>query len=448
MNSWQKIFEFISLKMLSKFQKQLSENLPFLKEKKLLLAISGGIDSVVLAYLLQQLDYDISLAHCNFKLRGSESDDDEEFIRNFASKNDLELFVTSFDTESFAKDHKLSIQVAARQLRYIWFHQLLQENNLDYIVTAHHLDDNLETFLINFTRGTGLEGLTGIPVQNDKIVRPLLNFSREEIEEFASENKIEWREDSSNASDKYLRNKLRHDVIPILKSLNPSFLNSFQDTLKYLEQAKSLTDDASVLVYKQVVTEKNGQKFFRLFDLKRLPNYEAYLFQWLQPFGFTAWKDISNLTEAQSGKFILSDKYRLLKDRDFLILEEIPKVDVMIYEIEADDEISIPIKLKTETVSEAEKSNNSTEIYVDKEKLKFPLTIRKWQEGDYFCPAGIDGKKKVSKYFKDEKMSLSEKENTWLLLSENEIVWIIGKRQDRKFYTENTTTPVLKIALL
>ncbi|MFC6095157.1 tRNA lysidine(34) synthetase TilS [Flavobacterium qiangtangense] len=434
--------------MLSKFQKQLSENLPFLKEKKLLLAISGGIDSVVLAYLLKQLNYNISLAHCNFKLRGNESDGDEQFVSHFASKNDLELFVTSFDTESFAKDNKLSIQVAARQLRYIWFHQLLQENNLDYILTAHHLDDNLETFLINFTRGTGLEGLTGIPVQNDKIVRPLLNFSREEIEEFASENKIEWREDSSNASDKYLRNKLRHDIVPILKSLNPSFLNSFQDTLKHLEQAKSLADDASVLVYKQVVTEKEGQKLFRLFDLKRLPNYEAYLFEWLQPFGFTAWKDISNLTEAQSGKFILSEKYRLSKDRDFLILEEIPKEDCTVYEIEADAEISIPIKLKTETVSEAGKSTNPTEIYVDKETLKFPLHIRKWREGDYFCPAGIDGKKKVSKYFKDEKMSLSDKENTWLLLSEDQIVWVIGKRQDKRFKIKNTTNQLLKIALL
>ena len=434
--------------MLLKFQKHLSENLPFLKEKKLLLAISGGIDSIVLAHLLKHSDYDISLAHCNFNLRGSESDEDEQFIKKFASENNLNLFVTHFDTERFAKDNKLSIQVAARQLRYIWFHQLLEENQLHFILTAHHLDDNLETFLINFTRGTGLEGLTGIPVQNDKIVRPLLNFSRQEIENFASENKIEWREDSSNSSDKYLRNKLRHDIVPILKSLNPSFLNSFQDTLNHLQQSKSLAEDASVLVYKQVVTEKENQKFFRLFDLKRLPNYEAYLFEWLQPFGFTAWKDISNLTEAQSGKFILSDKYRLLKDRDFLILESIPVGDFTVYEIGEDSEIDFPIKLKTETVASSEKQTISTEIYVNKEKLKFPLHIRKWREGDYFCPAGIDGKKKVSKYFKDEKLSLSEKEDTWLLLSENEIVWIIGKRQDRRFYIENTTTPVLKIELL
>lgn len=434
--------------MLSKFQKQLSENLPFLKEKKLLLAISGGIDSVVLATLLKQLDYDVSIAHCNFRLRENESDEDENFIRNFASENGLKLYVTAFDTKSFAKDNKLSIQVAARQLRYIWFHQLLQENQLDYILTAHHLDDNLETFLINFTRGTGLEGLTGIPVQNDKIIRPLLHFSREEIQEFASENKIEWREDSSNSSDKYLRNKLRHDIVPILKSLNPSFLNSFQDTLNHLKQAKSLAEDASVLVYKQVVTEKNAQKFFRLFDLKRLPNYEAYLFEWLQPFGFKAWKDISDLTEAQSGKFILSENYRLLKDRDFLVLEEIPMEDLNSYEIEENSEIHLPIKLKISIVSELNRQTDSNTIYVDKEKLKFPLTIRKWQEGDYFCPAGIDGKKKVSKYFKDEKLSLSDKESVWFLFSENQLVWIIGKRQDRRFYIEKATTQVLKIELL
>lgn len=448
MNSWQKIFDFISLKMLLKFQKHLSDNLPFLKEKKLLLAISGGIDSVVLGTLLKQLNYNISLAHCNFKLRGDESDGDENFIKNFASENNLTLHVTSFDTDSFAKDNKLSIQVAARQLRYIWFHQLLQENQLDYILTAHHLDDNLETFLINFTRGTGLEGLTGIPVQNDKIIRPLLNFNREEIQEFASENKIEWREDSSNSSDKYLRNKLRHDIVPILKSLNPSFLNSFQDTLNHLQQAKSLAEDASILVYKQVVTEKDNQKFFRLFDLKRLPNYEAYLFQWLQPFGFKAWKDIYDLTEAQSGKFILSENYRLLKDRDFLILEPIQEDNFSTYEVGEEAQIEFPIKLKTSRVAEADLQKDSKVIYVDKEKLKFPLIFRKWQEGDYFCPAGIDGKKKVSKYFKDEKLSLSDKESAWLLFSEDQLVWIIGKRQDRRFYIEKTTTQVLKIELL
>lgn len=433
--------------MLLKFQKYLAENFPFLREKKLLLALSGGIDSMVLAHLLKLSGYTVFLAHCNFKLRAKESDDDEKFVRNFAKENSFELFVTSFDTANFAKDNKLSIQVAARQLRYIWFHQLLQENNLDYLLTAHHLDDNVETFLINFSRGTGLEGLTGIPTQNDKIIRPLLNFSRSEIQDFASENNIEWREDSSNSSDKYLRNKLRHDVIPILKSLNPAFLDSFQDTINYLQQAKSLAEDASVLVYKQVVSEKENQKHFNITELKRLPNYRAYLHEWLRPFGFKAWNDIYELVDAQSGKVILSEDYRLLKDREFLILEPIAEKDSGIYEI-TENEIRFPIHLKITASDQIEKQSNPAIIYVDKETLKFPLHVRKWHEGDYFCPAGIDGRKKVSKFFKDEKMSLSEKEATWLLFSGDKIVWIIGKRSDRRFYVNNTTQQIVKIEFL
>ncbi|TPD71302.1 tRNA lysidine(34) synthetase TilS [Flavobacterium microcysteis] len=433
--------------MLLEFQKHLAENLPFLKEKKLLLALSGGLDSMVLAHLLKESGCTVALAHCNFQLRGNESDGDEKFIRDFALENKFQLFVTRFNTESFASDNKLSIQVAARQLRYIWFYQLLEENKLDYILTAHHLDDNLETFLINLTRGTGLDGLTGIPVQNDKIVRPLLNFSREEIKNFASENKIEWREDSSNSSDKYLRNKLRHDIVPILKNLNPSFLDSFQDTLNSLQQSKSLADDASVLVYKQVVSEKDKQKHFAISELKRLPNYQAYLYEWLKPFGFKAWNDIYELIEAQSGKIILSENYRLLKDREHLILEPILEKDTAVYEI-IGDEIKSPIHLKISTADQIIKPLDSNSIYVDKETLKFPLHIRKWQEGDYFCPAGIDGKKKVSKYFKDEKMSLPEKENTWLLISDHKIVWIIGKRSDQRFYATNTTQQILKIETL
>ena len=316
---------------------------------------------MVLAHLLKESGCTFTMAHCNFQLRGNESDGDEKFIRDFASQNKIQLFVTRFDTESFATDNKLSIQVAARQLRYIWFYQLLEENKLDYILTAHHLDDNLETFLINLTRGTGLDGLTGIPAQNNRIVRPLLNFSREEIRNFAVENKIEWREDSSNASDKYLRNKLRHDIIPILKSLNPSFLDSFQDTLNNLQQAKSLAEDASVLVYKQVVSEKENQKHFNISKLKRLANYKAYLYEWLKPFGFRAWEDIYELTEAQSGKIILSENYRLLKDREYLILEPIKEKDSGIYEI-IGNEIMTPIPLKISETDQIIKASDTHRI--------------------------------------------------------------------------------------
>ena len=436
--------------MLSELKNYLSKSLPFLKDKKLLIAVSGGIDSVVLLYLLQQLNYDITIAHCNFNLRGEESNGDEEFIRNYAIQTQTKIFVTRFDTKAFASDNKLSIQVAARELRYLWFNELLDENKLDYLITAHHLDDNIETFLINFTRGTGIEGLTGIPQMNDRIVRPLLPFTRNEIEEYAKENNIMWREDSSNASDKYMRNKLRHTIVPELKGLNPAFTDAFLQTLNNLQQTASLAHDAAILMYQQIVAEKEGQKHIDIKQLLRLPNYRAYLYQWLNPFGFTAWDDIYALITAQSGKQVFSAGYRLLKDREVLILEPIKPSEKKIYEIrEGTILINEPLSLKMELTDAISVDSTKNVIFVNNNLIKFPLFVRKWEEGDYFCPLGMNGlKKKVSKYFKDEKLSLSEKENTWLLCSENDIIWVIGRRADDRFKIRNTTDTILKIEVL
>jgi len=436
--------------MLLKFKDHLLNNLSFLKSKKLLLAVSGGIDSMVLLHLFQQLDYDITIAHCNFSLRGDESDDDEKFISEYAKKNIINIFVTSFNTKLFVTDNKVSIQVAARQLRYEWFNQLLLQNNLDYLLTAHHLDDSLETFLINFTRGTGLEGLIGIPEQNDTILRPLLPFTRTEIEAYVAENNIAWREDSSNASTKYLRNKIRHEVVPVLKSLNPSFADSFVQTILNLQQAQSMVQDAAVIIYRQVVTDFDDQKHIDILQLKRLPNYKAYLYQWLNPLGFTAWDDIYSLVNAQAGKYITSPNYRILKDRDVLIVEPLQSVDNEVYEISQNvQQTTNPIGLKLKIVDSKDEISRKNVIFVDNELIKFPLLVRKWEEGEYFYPAGMKGlKKKVSKYFKDEKMSLSQKESTWILCSENEIIWIIGRRSDERFKVTDATTQILKIEVL
>lgn len=436
--------------MLSKLISHLSENLSLLKDKKLLLAVSGGIDSMVLLHLFKSLKYDITIAHCNFGLRGEESNGDEKFVKEYANHNNIKIFITRFNTVSFADDNKLSIQVAARQLRYIWFHQLLEEKNLDYILTAHHLDDSIETALINFTRGTGIEGLTGIPQQNDKIIRPLLNFTRQEIEEFAKNHEIKWREDSSNASDKYLRNKLRHDVIPVLKSLNPSFADSFKQTAEHLRQVQSLAEDASVIVYKQVVEEQDGQKLFNIQELKRLPNYKAYLYQWLKPFGFTAWGDIYNLIEAQSGKLIIADNYLLIKGREVLILEPIKESGQEAYIInDIEDTFNLPVPLQFILVDGIIEKSTKNTIYVNNELIKFPLFVRKWQEGDYFYPFGMNGqKKKLSKFFKDEKLSLPEKGNAWILTTGGQIIWVIGLRADDRFKVTENTTQILKIEVL
>ena len=432
--------------MLTKFQNHINQNLPFLKEKRLLLAVSGGVDSMVLLYLCRQLDLSFAVAHCNFQLRGDESDDDEDFVKSQTDKLQIPIFIKIFDTKTFAEKEKSSIQVVARKLRYEWFDTLLKNNNYDYIITAHHLNDSLETFLINFTRGSGLDGLTGIPQQNGNIIRPLLVFSRNEIEVFAKENNLEWREDSSNASDNYLRNKLRHNVIPVLKELNPSLLSSFEKTIANLKQAQSLVDDASRIVYRKVVADINFQKRINLTELMQLPNYQAYLFQWLEPFGFSDWDSIKDLASAQSGKQVFSETHVLLKDRNELIV--FPKQEsekTTLFLIEKDQkEVKFPIKMVFSKVDDI--SNQATNvIFVDEDMLKFPLEIRKWQEGDWLYPHGLNGKKKLSKFFKDEKYSLLDKSSTWLLCSENQIVWVVGKRMDERFKVTEQTTKILKI---
>ena len=432
--------------MLSKFEKHVASYFPFLKGKKLLLAVSGGIDSMVLMRLCIEMKMDISVAHCNFSLRGDDSDADEDFVKSQTDKLQIPIFIKKFDTKKIAEKEKSSIQVVARNLRYEWFNTLLINNDYDYILTAHHLDDSLETFLINFTRGSGLNGLTGIPQQNVSIVRPLLPFSRTEIEIFANENKVEWREDSSNASDKYLRNKLRHDVIPMLKELNPSLLHSFENTISNLQQAQSLVDDATRIVYRKVVTDTNFQKRINLTELIQLPNYNAYLYQWLEPLGFSDWESINDLATAQSGKQIHSQNHTLLKDRNFLIVfpkQESEKTTLFLIEKEQ-NEIKFPLKITFCNVDDISNQATNT-IFVDEDKLQFPLVIRKWQEGDWFYPHGLNGKKKLSKFFKDEKYSLLDKSEAWLLCSNNQIVWIIGDRQDDRFKVTETTTKILKI---
>ncbi len=434
--------------MIQKFKNHINQNFSLLANKKLLIATSGGLDSMVLLHLLQHLNREIAIAHCNFQLRGLESFEDQNFVQEYAVANEIPIFVTQFDTENFAKDYKLSTQVAARNLRYDWFYELLESENCDYILTAHHADDNLETFIINLSRGTGLDGLVGIPSQNDKIIRPLLVFSRHEIEEYAKENNIKWREDSSNASDKYLRNKIRHNIIPQLKELNDNFLESFQKTQNYLQESQTMVEDATIMIYQQVAKEVDNDIHFDLLKLKTLPNYKSYLYQWLQEFGFSAWNDIYDLVDSQSGKIIYSNEYQLLKNRNHLILSPISETENEVYFIEKNQlEVKIPINLSICQVQDISNTNQNA-IFVDAKKLTFPLQIRKWCEGDNFQPFGMNGSsKKVSKFFKDEKLSVLEKQNIWILTSDNHIVWIIGLRQDERFKIENTTKQILQITL-
>lgn len=441
--------------MLLKLNLHIAENFPFLKGKKILIAISGGLDSVVLSQLFYELGFSITLAHCNFQLREKESDLDAAFVQEFAKKRGIALFIKKIDTHTYAKKHKLSTQVAARNLRYTWFSELTNQHKLNFIATAHHANDNLETFLINLSRGTGLDGLLGIPENQHNIIRPLLPFSRKEIETFAIQNSLTWREDKSNSETKYLRNKIRHQITPILKELNPSILDAFRKTILNLHDSKQIVQDRIDQITPTIVSKENEFEKINIATLLTLSNPKAYLYQLLNKYGFTEWNDIANLMLAQSGKKVLSKTHQLLKNRDFLILTSINELDTTSHHqflISAKTtEINTPFSLKiTRSENRLETSQKSTKnsIYLDADLLQFPLIVRKWKHGDVLYPTGMMGKKKISKYFKDQKLSLLEKEQSWLLCNaDNTIIWIVNQRQDRRFLASDSTQKIVNITI-
>ncbi|MDC6363203.1 MULTISPECIES: tRNA lysidine(34) synthetase TilS [Flavobacteriaceae] len=434
--------------MLKQFTEHINSNLPFLKEKPLLLACSGGVDSVVLAHLCVASGLKVTLAHCNFQLRGEESDTDEIFVQDLGEKLGLEVITHQFDTEKYAVAYRGSIQMAARELRYQWFNEVLNTGEFDFVLTAHHADDDLETFLINLSRGTGIEGLSGIPVQNEKVIRPLLNFSRQEILDHAKNNALEWREDSSNSESKYLRNKIRLDIVPQLKTLHPTFLENFKRTQSHLEQTQSLVRHHVEEIRKKLFESQGDIIRVSVEKLQGLKPLVGYLYELFRAYGFTEWNDVEGLLHAMSGKEVRSKTHRLVKDRTHLILSPIETGLEEVFWISDDvKELEKPINLRLQNVKTIENTGRNT-IYLDKEKLNFPLLLRNWEKGDYFYPYGMDGKKKLSKFFKDEKVDVISKEKQWLLCSNDTIAWVVGRRADKRFKVEDSTKDILKITLV
>ncbi|SNR14646.1 tRNA(Ile)-lysidine synthase [Tenacibaculum jejuense] len=436
--------------MLQDFKFHIEDDFPFLKETPFLIAVSGGIDSVVLCHLFHDLKYNFAIAHCNFKLRGEASDADEDFVKNLGKKLKVEVLIASFETEKYVTKEKLSIQIAARELRYNWFEKLIKERGFSHVLTAHHADDNLETFFINLTRGSGLDGLIGIPKVNKNIARPLLKFSREAIEKYALSNKIEWREDASNAEQKYLRNKIRHRLIPILKEINPNILNSFERVSQNLSESKKIVDDKVSEISEKILEIDGDLIKISVSEVLKLSNPKVYLYQLLKEYNFTEWNNVKDLLKSQTGKVVTSKTHELLRDRDFLLLNKRNLNE----SLKTQQEIGIgtfKIDDKTTIIIEKSLKNEATgknSILVNKNLVTFPMIIKKWEVGDFFYPTGMKGKKKVSKFFKDHKLSKFEKERTWLLCTkENEIIWIVGYRQDRRFTASVSSKDVLKISI-
>ena len=410
-----------------------------------LIACSGGIDSIVLSELLVREGFQPALAHCNFQLRGDAADGDQKFVEKYANKHGLQFFTRNFETEQYSQQHGISIQMAARDLRYGFFRELMDDHHFNYLLTAHHADDSLETILLNLGRGTGLPGLSGIPPIRENILRPLLGLTKDAIIELANELNLEWREDASNTKTDYQRNYLRHKVISNFKENFPGFDKSFSKTQEQLQNDNALFQELLKEKINSIETESDQHKVINIPKLMQIPGYRSLLHYWLQPCGYFDLDAILSCLKGESGKVFANQEYTLLINRDQLILKPNSELKSEVYKIYKEDQyLSEPIELelKTEDASGLTIPQECSIATLDKDKLAFPLTLRKWQKGDFFFPLGMKGRKKLSDFFNDQKLSLFDKENIWILLSGNDIVWIVNHRIDDRFKISDTTKTV------
>lgn len=424
------------------------------RKKKCLLTVSGGMDSMVMCDLFFRAGFPFAIAHCNFNLRGKESDGDEQLVKSLTKKYKVEVFTKSFATKEYAEQKNISIQLAARELRYAWFEELRKEKQLDLIATAHHLNDNIETIIYNLIKGTGIRGLRGIPVRHEHIIRPLLFASREEIAGYQKENALAFREDSSNADDKYTRNKIRHLLIPFMKEINPSLEKTFGDKIDLFTELEALYEKQVNKPVKGLFLQRKEDIYIPIAKLKKTKNAATILFEYLKDLGFNAEQVDDMLANLDSipGKQFLTDKARIIKDRRFFILTQLSQKDFTTQLIQKDDtEIQLSnahLKLSVVKREDLKISADKNLAFIDLAKLEFPLTVRHWKQGDYFYPFGMKmKKKKLKKFFTDQKVALNEKETIWVIESNQKIVWVAGHRMDERFKVGENTGEVLRVQL-
>ena len=428
--------------MKNKVQHFITEKSLFKRDDKLILGISGGADSVCLMHILLALGCSFELAHCNFNLRGEESDADEDFVKELAKKYQLKIHVKQFDTLSYASENKISAQMAARDLRYAWFDKLLIKSSAKYLAIAHHANDDVETFFINLVRGSGLKGFLGIKEKNNAIVRPLLEVSRLEIEHFLQVRGLFFRDDSSNISVKYLRNKIRHELMPLLSEMNPSIQQTVKDEMRILEGVAQIYVSKVEEVRKDLFQEKNGIVQFETAALLALNPLYNYLYELLVPYGFYSVEAISKALDGQSGKQFFSATHQLVVDRENIFISPLSKKNE-VFEITEKTKILVyPLDLKFRLTKDKTIIYDNDIAQLDVEKLKFPLTLRKWKQGDKFMPLGMKKFKKLSDFFIDNKFSIIDKQEQWLLCSDINIVWLVGCRIDERYKLETNTKKV------
>lgn len=439
--------------MFDEFQNYIQKNNLFNRKDRLLLAVSGGIDSMVMTHLFLKLRTNSGIAHCNFCLRDVESDLDEELVKNYAGENRIPFYQIRFNTKEHSVTKGISIQMAARELRYDWFEKIRKENDYDFIAVAHNLNDNIETLLINLTRGTGLTGLTGMKPVSNKIVRPLLFASRKKIEEYCSYYQIPFREDKTNAETKYTRNKIRHLVIPVLKEINPSVEETLNETAGRLAEIDEFVSGYIDGIRTRISVVKEKTTVFNIEKLLNLKAGKAVIFELFVPFGVTGAKsgDLSRLITGKTGKQVFTSSHRIVRNRNELIVSPLENDPQEYHEINIiEDFLKVPGILSAEILDGTTNykiPDNQNIACLDLDKISFPVVIRHWEKGDYFFPLGMNHKKKLSDYFVDRKLSRIKKEKILILESGGNISWLIGERLDDRFKVTDLTSKILLIHL-
>ncbi|HWB26750.1 MAG TPA: tRNA lysidine(34) synthetase TilS [Chitinophagaceae bacterium] len=466
--------------LLQRFKQHIQKEFPFLHSSNCrpVLAVSGGVDSTVLTDLFAKAGYDFIIAHCNFQLRGTESDRDEVFVRRLGQVYNKPVLVKKFDTNQYAQRYKLSIQETARKLRYGWFKEVLKSekslkpnkgnggetNELNtgyspspltaYLVTAHHANDNIETLLINLFRGTGISGLHGIPPRQGDIIRPLLFAKREEIIEYATINGLHWVEDSSNASDKYTRNFIRHQLVPLAKEIFADTETNLLQNIERFKEAEMLYTQALGLHKKKLLEQKGNEWHIPILKLQKATPLHTIVWEIIKAFNFSAaqTEEVIKLMPAENGSYIMSSTHRIINNRGWLIIAPLQTSATGHILVEKEDSKIIfeDGKLLVETIPAAQSkiTADSSVAMVDALNIHFPLLLRKWKQGDYFYPLGMQKKKKLSRFFIDQKLSPLEKEKVWVLEMNKKIIWVVGLRIDDRFKIMPATQQVLKLSVV
>ncbi|HAA01641.1 MAG TPA: tRNA lysidine(34) synthetase TilS [Flavobacteriales bacterium] len=433
------------------FRKVIDEALPHLEEQHFLLAVSGGVDSVVLADLFFRSRLNFTIVHCNFQLRGEESERDESFVKQLASRYDVECLVRSFDTLSYAGTNHLSIQMAARELRYDWFRELMRTQRYSQLVTAHHRNDQAETFFINLLRGSGIEGLSGMRILEGTLFRPLLPFHRREIEGFANDTRLKWVEDSSNTSSDYLRNRIRMELIPVAEDIRSGAVEQIGEAMDRLADVNAYYKLHMEDERRRILQKNEFGYEFVMEDVMKSPVPRLMLFELMRGFGFRypVIRQLLDHHQNNSGKKFFSSTHRAVLSRGVVVVTRITPEDLQIYEIvEGADNLQEPIRLTIRRKKyTGEIPTSPFHVVLDASRIEFPLALRRWHKGDSFIPLGMKGRKKLSDFFIDLKLSLVEKEQAWVLCSGDQLLWVVGHRIDERYKAHPETVEVLEISV-